>query len=158
MAQPDVSAAVQVPGQALGQTNVPAIGLDYAFSMRIENSGRIMFEGQMRSRVFEPVSGGEVWGPKLQGRVVPHSGADFASNAMMDAHLMLQAADGTWLYLNLIGYEHEQGQDGSPYFRVSPYFDAPQGPYEWLAKTVFIATGARHHNPAHTIIHVYELL
>jgi hypothetical protein len=142
----------------MAQPDIPAMNLAYAFSMRIENSGRIMFEGQMRSRVFEPATGGEVWGPRLQGRVVPQSGADYASNDMMDAHMMLQASDGTWLYMNLIGYEHNVTDDGSPYFRVSPWFDAPEGPYEWLAKTVFIGTGERHQNPAHTLIHVYELL
>lgn len=146
MAQPDPSATV------------PAINLDYAFSLRIESAGRIAFEGQMRSRVFEPAAGGEIWGPKLQGRVVPNSGADFASNDMVDAHMMLQASDGTWIYMNLLGYEHNVTDDGTPYFRVSPYFDAPRGDWEWLAKTVFIGTGERHQNPAHTIIHFYELL
>ena len=142
----------------MAQSDIPAINLEYAFSMRIENSGRIVFEGEMRSRVFEPATGGEVWGPKLQGRVVPSSGADYASNNMMDAHMMLQASDGTWLYMNLIGYEHSLTENGAPYFRVSPYFDAPEGPYAWLAKTVFIGTGERHQNPAHTIIHFHELL
>jgi hypothetical protein len=60
--------------------------------------------------------------------------------------------------MNLLGYEHADTEDGSPYFRVAPYFDAPRGPHEWLAKTVFLGTGERHSNPAHTIIHCYEVL
>ena len=48
MAQPDSSPPTP-----------PAINLDYAFSMRIDSGGRIQFEGQMRSRVFEPAAGGE---------------------------------------------------------------------------------------------------
>ena len=142
----------------MAQSEVPSIDLEYAFSMRIENSGRIQFEGPMRSRTFEPASGGEIWGPKLQGRVVPNSGADYASNDLMDAHMMLQASDGTWIYMNILGYEQTAAEDGSSYFRVAPYFDTPAGPYEWLGKTVFIATGERHHNPGHTILHVYQLL
>jgi hypothetical protein len=142
----------------MAQSEVPSINLEYAFSMRIENSGRIQFEGQMRSRVFEQTAGGEIWGPKLQGRVVPQSGGDYASNDLMDAHMMLQASDGTWVYMNLLGYEYTATEDGASYFRVSPYFDAPTGPYEWLAKTVFIGTGERHHNPGHVIVHFYELL
>src|SRR5690606_42055348 len=125
---------------------------------RIESAGRIEFEGEMRSRAFEPVDGGEVWGPRLQGRVVPRSGADYASNDLLDAHLMLQASDGTWLYMNLLGYEHDLAEEGGNYFRVTPYFDAPSGPWEWLAKTVFIGTGERHSNPAHLLIHFHEVL
>lgn len=142
----------------MAQSDIPALDLAYAFSMRIDSNGRVAFAGQMRTRIFEPASGGEIWGPKLQGRVVPQSGADFASNELMDAHMMLQASDGTWIYMNLLGYEHNMTEDGSPYFRVTPYFDTPDGPYAWLSKTVFIGTAERHHNPAHTIIHFHELL
>lgn len=139
------------------QEDIPAINHNYAFSMRIDSEGRIEFQGEMRSRTFEATAGGEIWGPKLQGRVVPRSGADYASNDLMDAHMMLQAGDGTWIYMNLLGYEHAITDDGSPYFRVAPYFDSPEGPHAWLAKTVFIGIGERHHNPDHTIIHFHEI-
>ena len=141
----------------MAQADVPKIDLDYAFSIRLATSGRIEFEGPMRSRVFEPVSGGEVFGPRLQGRVVPQSGADYATNNLMDAHLMLQASDGTWIYMNLIGYEHKVTADGSPYFRVAPYFDTPVGKWDWLGKTVFIGTAERHHNPDQMLMHIYAL-
>ena len=139
-------------------SDVPVIDHTYAFSMRIDSAGRLEFQGEMRSRAFEPASGGEIWGPKLQGRVVPQSGADFASNGLSDSHLMLQASDGTWIYMNLVGYEHAETADGSPYFRVTPYFDTPAGSWAWLAKTVFVGIGERHHNPAHTLIHFHEVL
>ena len=142
----------------MAQPDIPPVNLDYAFTIRLETSGRIAFDGPMRSRVFEPVSGGEVFGPKFNGRVVPQSGADYASNNMMDAHLMLQASDGIWVYMNVIGYEHTVTDDGTPYFRVSPYFDTPAGPHEWLGKTVFIAHAERFHNPGYLMLHVYALL
>ena len=102
----------------MAQQEIPEIQLRYAFSMRIDDSGRIAFQGPMRSRSFQPVSGGEIWGPRLQGRVVPQSGADYASNNLLEAHLMLQAADGTWIYMNQLGYEH--AEEGEPYLRVTP--------------------------------------
>ena len=40
----------------MAQAEVPSIDLEYAFSMRVDNSGRIQFEGPMRSRVFEPTT------------------------------------------------------------------------------------------------------
>jgi hypothetical protein len=142
----------------MAQPDVPGIDFTHAFSMRIDSSGRLAFNGEMRTRVFEPATGGEIWGPKLQGRVVPASGADFGGNELMNTHLMLQASDGTWIYMNLLGYEHQQTDDGSAYFRVTPYFDTPEGPWAWLSKTVFIGMAERHHNPAHTIIHFHEVL
>lgn len=142
----------------MAQQDIPEIELAYAFSIRTNNSGRVDLEGAMRSRRFEPAASGEIWGPKLQGRVVPQSGADFASNGLLDSHLMLQASDGTWIYLNQVGYEHNDTDNGEPYFRVTPYFDSPTGPYEWLSKTVFLGTGERFTNPNHTIIHYYEVL
>lgn len=142
----------------MAQPDVPALDLDYAFSMRIDSSGRLQLEEEMRTRVFEPATGGEVWGPKLQGRVVPQSGGDYAGNNLMDAHLMLQASDGTWIYMNLQGYEHTHTEDGSAYFRVTPYFDAPQGPWAWLARTVFVGTAQRQQQAAQTLIHFYQVL
>jgi len=140
----------------VAQQEVPVINLRHAFSMRINNSGRIEFEGAMRKSVFEPVSGGEIWGPRLQGRVVPQSGADYATNELTDAHMMLQAADGTWIHMNLLGFEH--ADNGEAYFRVAPYFDTPRGTHEWLSKTVFVGKGERHQNPSHCILHIHEVL
>src|SRR5690606_1744421 len=57
-------------GHAMAQQDdtatVPAIDHAYAFSIRIDSAGRLEFQGEMRSRAFEPASGGEIWGPKLQ--------------------------------------------------------------------------------------------
>ena len=142
----------------MAEPAIPGIDIEYAFSMRIDSGGRIDMHGPMRTRAYEPPSGGEIWGPKLQGRVVPQSGADYASNNLMDASMMLQASDGTWIFMNLLGYEHDETDDGSAYFRVAPYFDTPAGSMEWLGKTVFIGTGERHHNPAYTLIHFYEVM
>jgi len=144
--------------QATSEQEIPVIEHNYAFTMRIESGGHVEFQGPMRSRTFEPATGGEIWGPKLQGRVVPQSGADFASNNLMDAHMMLQAGDGTWIYMNLVGYEHNVTDDGSHYLRVSPFFDTPAGPHDWLSKTVFVGIGERHHNPDHFIIHFHEIM
>lgn len=139
---------------------IPAVNLQHAFSIRFQLGRSVRFEGEMRSRNFEPVTGGEISGPRLQGRVVPQSGAEYASNNLMDTRLMLQADDGTWLYMQQYGYELEdrEGESGTPYFRVSPYFDTPPGPHAWLAKTVLLGTGERRQDPAELVIHYYEVL
>lgn len=140
----------------MAEQDIPEIHLAYAFSIRFETSGRIAFEGPISDRAFESVSGGEVWGPRLQGRVVPQSGADYATRGQINTTLMLQVDDGTPVFMNQLGYEYETAEDS--YFRVTPYFETPHGPSEWLSKTVFLGTGERHSNPAHIIIHYYEVL
>ncbi|MDT8398960.1 MAG: DUF3237 family protein [Pseudomonadales bacterium] len=140
----------------MAQADIPVIELEYAFSIRINTGDSVFFQGPMRSRSYEPVAGGEIFGPRLQGRVVAGSGADFASNGMLDAHFMLQAADGTWIYVNQLGYEH--AAEGEPYFRVTPYFDTPTGPHDWLGKTVFVGTGIRGVEPDHILYTYYALL
>lgn len=137
---------------------IPELELEYAFTIRFELDGRIAFEGLISDRTFDPVSGGEIWGDKLQGRVVPNSGADFSTKGLMNTNLMLQASDGTWIYMNQLGYEHEGFEEGTPYFRVTPYFDTPAGEHQWLSRAVFLGTGERHSNPDHLIIHYYEVL
>jgi hypothetical protein len=142
----------------MAQSEVPSIELEYAFSIRIENSGRIQFEGPMRSRVFEPATGGEIRGPKLQGRVVPYSGADFAifkdlsQGIKANTHDMLEADDGTWIYINNRGFLNRPPDPDNPgqtklYFRMTPIFEAPFGPHEWLARTMVLGTGERLSNP-----------
>lgn len=149
---------------------VPKIKLDYAFSVRIDFSERVVIDGPVRSRVYVPPSGGEIWGPRLQGKVVPYSGADYASNGLLNAHYMLQASDGAWIYIYNTGYirrkdgkpvevdDTKSGQKIDYYFRITPYFDAPFGPHEWLNRTVMVGTAKRYPNPDHTIFTYYAVL
>lgn len=153
----------------MAEPEVPTIDLEYVFSVRIDFEQRISIQGPLRSRVYVPPAGGEVWGPRLQGKVVPYSGADFASNGLLNAHYMLQANDGAWIYVNNMGYlyplegesvdrsDASWGGDREFYFRITPYFDAPIGPHEWLTHTVIVGTGQRHANPDHTIFTYYAL-
>jgi hypothetical protein len=119
---------------------------------------------------FGPVSGGAhqgytsvgqdctVSGPMLNGRLVDHSGADWPvvrSDGVVElnAHYMIEADDGTPIYIRNLGYVHGplraagQGADEAPaiapYFRCTPYFRAPQGPHDWLNRTVIVGVGKR---------------
>jgi hypothetical protein len=42
------------------------------------------------------------------------------------------------------------------YFRTAPTFEAPAGPYEWLNRSLFVATAAR--LPAKVQITVFEVM
>lgn len=176
--------AAMAPAQLAAQER-PRIQTRYAFSVSIFFSERVRINSR-NGRAFVPVVGGEVYGPRLQGRVVPYGGADYAGGGMLDAHYMLQATDGTMIYINNRGFM-KQLREGPPEpiparvprkpgtpvdqrmkgtaladvplrMRLTPTFDAPRGPHEWLTRTLFVGHGARYVNPDHTIFTYYEVV
>ena len=151
----------------MAETPIPKIKLDYAFSIRIDFSERISIQGPRRRRTYVPAAGGEIFGPRLQGKVVPYSGADYACDGLLNAHYMLQASDGAWIYIYNTGYVWRR--DGKPlvgdsggtddiYFRITPYFDAPFGPHDWLNRTIILGTATRYPHPDHTVFTYYAVL
>jgi hypothetical protein len=109
------------------------------------------------------LAGGLVEGPRLTGTVVPNSGGDWprmwASGLIeFEAHYMLEAADGTPIYVHNRGLAYsppevlaqiEAGETVGPeetYCRITPRFEAPAGPHDWLCRTVFVGTAERRGN------------
>lgn len=164
----------------------PAIGVKWAFSIAIFFKERVAINsGEGRRRVFVPAVGGDVFGPRLQGRVIPYGGADYASGGALDAHYVLEANDGALIYIHNRGYMTRlgpQGPDRPPApprkpgepidqsfeappdsavplrMRLTPSFDAPEGPHSWLASTLIVGHGQRYQGPDHTIFTYYEVL
>lgn len=117
---------------------------------------------------------GTVQGPKLSGRVVPMSGGDYALQRPdgvidFDARYLLEADDGTAIYLQNRGFRwartpelsakmarREPVDPGDYYMRVSPKFEAPAGPHDWLTKHVFI--GVAEKLPTSNCIHYFQVL
>jgi hypothetical protein len=154
--------------KSLGE--IEEIKLEYIFQVRIDFKERVSFQTPNGRRAYVPAISGVIEGPRLQGRVVPHSGADYAGNGRLNAHYMLEASDGTMIYINNTGYLYRTdrkelsredptwGGDASFYFRCTPVFDAPVGPHDWLTRTVIVGSGKRHANPDHTIFTYYAVL
>ena len=143
-----------------------SLKLAHVFDVRIDFHER---------RIFGPVSGGAkqgytsvksglVEGPRLNGRVVEYSGADWANVRTdgiveLNAHYLLEASDGTLIYIRNLGYVY--GADaarGRPaYFRCTPYFRVPEGPHDWLNRTVIVGGGERKSNPDHSVFRYYAV-
>lgn len=149
---------------------VAGIELELAFQVRVNFEERIRFETPAGKRVYVPAQGGEVWGPRLNGRIVPRSGGDYADVYGLNAHYMLQADDGAYIYLYNRGYLYRTdgqdipmdskswGGDAEHYFRISPTFDAPVGPHDWMNRTLFIGRGDRKTVPNdHTVFTYYAV-
>jgi hypothetical protein len=161
----------------------PALALTYSHAFDI----RINFDKRW---TFGPISGGDmqgytsvgagstVSGPRLNGTLVDYSGADWPvvrpdGVVELNAHYMIEADDGTPIYIRNLGYVHgpirAAGQvEGeapaiAPYFRCTPYFRAPAGPHDWLNRTVIVGVGKRvpqlHPDdaPDHSLFRYYAL-
>ncbi len=117
--------------------------------------------------------GGEVAGPRLTGRAVPHSGGDWPRiwpDGVVEfiAHYLLEASDGTPIYVHNRGFAYtspevlarqERNEPVDPeayYARMTPTFEAPPGPHEWLSRSIFVGQAERH--PGHSIFDYYEVL
>ena len=44
------------------------------------------------------------------------------------------------------------------YFRCTPYFRVPEGPHDWLNRTVVVGGGERKSNPDHSVFRYYAVL
>ena len=142
------------------------VKLVHAFDIRMNFLKRV---------IFGPVSGGAkqgyvsfkdgvIKGPRLNGKLMEYSGADWATVRMdgvveTNAHYMLEADDGTPIYIQNRGYIYntQPNAPGPAYFRCTPYFRAPVGKHDWLNRTVIVGGGERHENPDYTIFRYYTV-
>jgi hypothetical protein len=150
--------------------------LEHAFTISIQLSKPYWVKpaarGDTRAAIY--AAQGVVEGPRLNGRVVPMSGGDFPltrPNGVIDfdARYLLEADDGAIIYLENRGYRWARNpaaadkmQRNEPvgfddyYMRVTPRFDAPAGPHEWLSKHVFV--GVAEKIPGANRIHYFVVL
>jgi Protein of unknown function (DUF3237) len=174
-AQPG-SAANAPPAAFYGgpDSDIPKVGLRWAFSATVFFADRIMI-GSPVPRGYTSVGGGEIWGPRLQGRVLPASGADYYRGTF-NTYYMFEASDGALIFIHNRGTMRrfqappEAGRPLTPAnttdpatpgwmrFRATPVFTAPVGPHDWMNRTVFVANSQRQSNPDHTVFTYYEVL
>lgn len=118
-----------------------------------------------------PITGGTVTGPRINGIVLP-GGADWQwirpdGAAEIEARYLIETNDGAKITVVNRGLRHgppavlQRLAAGLPvaraeyYFRTTPVFQTAAPRYEWLTKSVFVATGERH--PQHVLIQFWEV-
>lgn len=167
--------AFVIPPPDLDFSTAEPPGMEFAFRVRIFFKDVISFTPPtpMGGRTYAPPAAGDIVGPRLQGRVIPYSGADYPRGRVdgvgeLNAHYLLEASDGTPIYINNRGYLYARDANGRPrphtewdptsqqgpsqlYFVCTPVFDAPMGPHDWLTRHVFLCRGRRQRAPIHTI-------
>jgi Protein of unknown function (DUF3237) len=161
---------LSVSPPVMAKSAAPAPTLTYAFSMRATLAPPVE-QGEIdgKRKRFIAVTGGEVYGPRLQGTVLS-GGGDWQAigpNGLTEvlARYSIRAADGTVIGVTNAGVRTasveviEQlaaGQEVDPslyYFRTAPVFEVRNGPHEWMRRTLFVARGIR--KPDHVIVDFY---
>ena len=118
------------------------------------------------------ILGGRVRGPRLEAEIVA-GGADWQyvrSDGVveLEARYSIRTSDGTEIAVINRGLRRAEpqimermarGKAVDPalvYCRTMPTFEAPAGPYDWLNRSMFVATAAR--LPDKVQIRVFEVL
>lgn len=136
------------------------IRLNFAFSAEI-TLGPVLELGPTGhgQRRIIPITGGTFNGPEFNG-VVLSGGADWQivrqdNVAELDARYTLKTDDGALIYISNKGYRHgpaeilskiSKGEDVDPgqyYFRTAATFETSAEKYQWLTRTIVIATAER---------------
>lgn len=120
-------------------------------------------------RKIVTVQGGTFCGPRLQGRILPHSGADWALTRpdgvlLLDVRLTLETDDGALIYMTYRGMRHgpeaamrrmsagERVDPAAYYFRIQPWFETGAERYAFLNRMLCVGLGDRlEKGPKYTI-------
>jgi hypothetical protein len=97
----------------------------------------------MRREVW-PIIGGRFEGKGIRGQVIP-GGGDFPlmrpdGVVVIDALYRLRTDDGVTIIIHNVGLEYPGAKPGEERYRLTPQFIAPVGKYDWLNRSLFIAT------------------
>ncbi len=120
---------------------------------------RTLGQTPLGERRIIDITGGEVSGPKLSGRILP-GGADWQivradGVAVLEARYTIETADGALVYVQNFGYRHGpadvlaqlfRGEDVDParyYFRSTPVFETSAPALDWLNRTIAVCSGVR---------------
>ncbi len=169
-------AAAETPAQGRTGTHAepsaPAPGLTYVFSVKAQLLPPVE-QGEIdgKRQRFIGITGGTVYGPALQGTVLPGGGdwQTIAPGGLTEvmARYSLRALDGTVISIVNAGVRTaapeviEKLAKGEPvapdayYFRTAAAFSVRTGPHDWLRRKVFVARGIR--NPDHVVIDFYRV-
>jgi len=148
--------------------------LEFALEMQLDLGARRHIEvapGYTRGAVL--VAGGRFSGPGLSGRIVAGSGGDFPmvradGSGRFESQYLLETDDGVTILKRSTGVRHappdvvrallagEPVDPHSYYMRMTPRFEAPRGPYDWLGRTLFVGVGQR--NPAGSIFRFWKVV
>jgi hypothetical protein len=117
------------------------IELEYAFKLTAHYDPPLESHTPRGTFRYQDIVSGEVSGARITGTVYPDSGGQYDTVRSdrvrdVDAHFMVKADNGEWLYMEHVGYRRTDG-----YYRAIAYIETDlKGAYEWMNNTTFVVT------------------
>lgn len=154
----DLPAGARVPGMKFVYDCDATLSPAIAFGDTLEGTRRII-----------PITGGTVQGPRIRGEVLS-IGADWNLSrkdgaGSVEAAYYLRTDDGVIIRVVNKGVGAMTAPSGKadaaePFFMfTAPVFEAPAGRYEWLNRSLFVATlGARRAAKNAVLIRVFQVV
>ena len=117
------------------------VHLEYAFQLKATYDPPTLSPTTRNGRFYQNITGGEIKSDRLNATVYPDRGGQYDTMQTGDvrdinAHFMLRADNGEWIYVEHAGIHRPDG-----YYRVIAYIEADtKGAHDWLNNTTFVVT------------------
>lgn len=117
------------------------VKLEYAFQLHARYDAPRVSRTPKGNFRYQDITSGDVRGDRLNATVYPDSGGQYDTVRPdrvrdIDAHFILKAENGEWIYMEHVGYRLPDGS-----YRAIAYIDADtKGTYDWLNNTTFVVT------------------
>lgn len=163
------AAQAQAPAASVPQVGNPSPptvnpSTEYVFTIYATISGAMTVGPTTRGQIRAiPITGGEVEGEKIRGRVVP-GGADWQRSrddgiTEIEATYAIELEDKTLVKVVNRGLIDGQSPPDNRYFRTAVRFEAPNGPHQWLNEALFLCKAGLHPARANTVqVDVFKLV
>jgi hypothetical protein len=135
---------------------VGKIELEYAFKLAAHYDPPQQSHTPRGTFRYQDIVSGEVSGERVNGTVYPDSGGQYDTVRGdrirdVDAHFMVKADNGEWLYMEHVGYRRPDG-----YYRAIAYIETDlTGAYEWMNNTTFVVTAKESADQREVIFYYY---
>jgi hypothetical protein len=149
------------------RARIPQLSFVYECQVTLAGTQEFGATAQGRRRIF-PITGGAFSGPRLRGRVLG-IGADWNSvradgATTVEAEYYLHTDDDVIIRIINAGVgavTSPGAAEGDDLFFLftHPRFEAPQGKYDWMNRSMFVGTlGAKRGDRSAVLIRVFELV
>jgi hypothetical protein len=110
----------------------------------VRGESAVLLGAPSGTRLIAGLSGGRFEGPRLQARVVPVPGGDWATrrpdgSVRVDVRLLLETDDGAHILMTYVGVGVSDG--GSLSIRTAPLFETGDERYAWLNRVQAVGYG-----------------
>ena len=133
------------------------VRLEYAFQLRAHYDPPAVSHTPKGAFRYQDITSGEVRGAHLNATVYPDSGGQYDTlrsdkTRDVDAHFILKADNGEWIYMEHVGYRRPDG-----YYRAIAYVEADtKGAYDWVNNTTFVVTAQESPDQREVVFYYYS--